>query len=498
MSSRTARNELAAQARAPPPHPDRTDTMPLDRRIELSPEEMRAFGHRVVDLVVEHFATLVDLPVAGTAPRAEMERRLREPPPDAPRGWEATLDRAAREVFTPMSHVSHPRFFAYVPGPGGFVGAMADALAAAFNPFAGAWFAAPGAAQVELVTVDWLRAACGMPEGAGGLFVSGGSMANLTALAVARHRRLGDDFGRAVVYCSDQTHSSIERGARVLGFRADQLRRLPTDDGFRLRMDALEAAVAEDRARGLIPFCVVANAGTTNTGAVDPLPRIADLCRARGMWMHVDGAYGAAAALTDVGREALRGMGEADSLSIDAHKWLFQPFECGCVIVRDGGELKETFRLVPEYLRDSDRATEEVNFRDWGVQLTRGFRALKLWMTIQVFGMDAVREAVAWGVRLAEAAEEELRASDAWEVVTPARLGIVTFRYRRPGADAAATDGLQRRVTAALAAEGFALLSTTELRGRTVLRLCTINPRTTEEDVRETVRRLERLGREAG
>lgn len=470
--------------------------MPLDRRMELSPEEMRAMGHRVVDLMVEHFATLADQPVAATASRAEMEARLREPPPRAPRGWEATVDRVARQVLAPMSHVTHPRFFAYVPGPGNFVGAMADALAAAFNPFAGAWAVAPGAAQVELVTVDWLRAACGLPESASGLFVSGGSMANLTALAVARHQRLGEDFARAVLYCSDQTHSSVERGARVLGFRADQLRKLPADDGFRLRMDALESAVLEDAARGRTPFCVVANAGTTNTGAVDPLSAIAGLCRTHGMWMHVDGAYGAAAALTEAGRGALRGMEEADSLSVDAHKWLFQPFECGCVLVRDGGLLKDAFRLVPEYLRDTDRATEEVNFRDRGVQLTRGFRALKLWMTVQVFGMDALRDAVAWGVSLAEAAEDELRSSEAWEVVTPAQLGIVTFRYRgEEGLDPSAMDDLQRRLTAALTADGFAMLSTTVLAGRTVLRLCTINPRTTEDDVRETVRRLERLGR---
>jgi aromatic-L-amino-acid/L-tryptophan decarboxylase len=469
--------------------------MPLDRRIALSPEEMRAMGHRVVDLIVERLAALPDEPVAATATRAQMEARLREPPPEAGIGWEAALDRADTDVFRPMTHNAHPRFFAYVPGPGNFVGAMADALASALNPFAGAWVMGGGVAQTELVVTDWLRDLCGLPESAGGLFVSGGSMANLTALAVARHRLLGEDFGRGIIYCSEQTHSSVERGARVLGFRADQLRKLPVDDGYRLRLDALRAAIEEDRAAGRTPFCVVANAGTTNTGAVDPLPEIAAACRAQGVWMHVDGAYGAAAALTDAGREALRGMGEADSVSIDAHKWLFQPFECGCVLVRDGGALKDAFRLVPEYLRDSDRATEEVNFRDWGVQLTRGFRAFKLWMTVQVFGMDALRQAVAWGVRLAEAAEEELRASDAWEVVTPAQLGIVTFRFRAGDADPAAADDLQRRITSALTAEGFAVLSTTELRGRTVLRLCTINPRTTEDDVRETVRRLERIGR---
>ena len=466
-----------------------------DRRIELPPEEMRALGHRVVDMLVDRLAALRDEPAASTAGRPETERLLREPPPAEGVGWRAALERADAQVFRPMTHNAHPRFFAYVPGPGNFVGAMADAMVSALNPFAGAWAIAPGVAQVELVTVDWLREVCGLPESAGGLFVSGGSMANLTALAAARHRLLGEDFGRAVIYASDQAHSSIERGARVLGFRADQLRRLPTDDEFRLRTDALEAAVREDRAAGRTPFCVVASAGTTNTGAVDPLPRVAELCRAEGLWLHVDGAYGAAAALTPEGRLALRGLGEADSVSIDAHKWLFQPYECGCVLVRDANALPDAFRLVPEYLRDTDHGAEVVNFRDWGVQLTRGFRAFKLWMTVQVFGMDAMREAVAWGVRLAEAAEGELRASAAWEVVTPAQLGIVTFRFRG-AAEGPAMDGLQRSITAALAAEGYAMLSTTELRGRTVLRLCTINPRTTEDEVIETVRRLERIGRE--
>ena len=471
--------------------------MPLDRTIELSPEEMRALGYRAVDLIVERLSAQRDEPVASTATRAEMQARLGGPPPAAGIGWEAALERVNTEVFRPMSHNAHPRFFAYVPGPGNFVGAMADMMTSAINPFAGAWTMGPGVAQTELVTADWLRALCGLPEGAAGLFVSGGSMANLTALAAARHRLLGEDFSRAVIYCSDQTHSSIQRGARVLGFRADQLRKLPADDGFRLRMDALAAAVAEDRAAGRTPFCVVANAGTTNTGAVDPLEPIAEACRVHGMWMHVDGAYGAAAALTDEGRAALRGMGEADSVSIDAHKWLFQPFECGCVLVRHGEALKDTFRLVPEYLRDSDLATEEVNFRDWGVQLTRGFRAFKLWMTVQVFGMDALRDAVAWGMRLAEAAEDELRArAGVWRVETPAQLGIVTFRYLGGAGDGAASDDLQRRITAGLAASGYAMLSTTELRGRTVLRLCTINPRTTEDEVRETVRRMERIGAE--
>jgi glutamate/tyrosine decarboxylase-like PLP-dependent enzyme len=253
----------------------------------------------------------------------------------------------------------------------------------------------------------------------------------------------------------------------------------------------------EDAARGLVPFCVIANAGTTNTGAVDPLREIAEACRAAGAWLHVDGAYGAAAALTGRGRALLRGLDQADSVSMDPHKWLFQPFECGAVLVRDAHALRDAFREVPEYLKDSDLSVEEVNFRDWGVQLTRGFRAFKLWLSIQAFGLAAFRAAIERGVRLAEVAEEELAASPEWEVVTPAQLAIVTFRWRAGEMDDAALDDLQRRAAAAMVHSGWAMLSTTSLRGRAVLRLCTINPRATDGDVRQTLRRLGDLARQA-
>ena len=375
---------------------------PPPSALQLSPEEMRALGYRVVDRIVAHVAGVRDQAVSGGAPRAEMERRLREPPPEEGRGWEAALERTMADVFGPMSHVDHPRFFAYVPSPGSFVGAMADALVSGLNPFAGAWATAAGAAEVELVAADWLRGLCGLPEGAGGAFVSGGSMANLTALAVARWRRFGaEDFSRAVVYCSDQAHSSIHRAARVLGFRPEQVRVLPADGAYRLPVEELERAAEADRAAGLVPFLAVGSAGTTNTGAVDPLPALAEACRRLGTWMHVDGAYGAPAVLTERGRELLRGIERADSVSLDPHKWLFQPFECACILVRDGGALRDAFRMVPEYLKDSDRAEEEVNFRDWGVQLTRSFRALKLWLSVQVHGLAAFRAAVARGMRLA-------------------------------------------------------------------------------------------------
>ncbi len=238
---------------------------------------------------------------------------------------------------------------------------------------------------------------------------------------------------------------------------------------------------------------MVASAGTTNTGAVDPLPELAQLCHDEGLWLHVDGAYGAPAALTEQGRALLAGLELADSVTLDPHKWLFQPYEIGCVLVRSGHLLYDTFAVHPDYLRDVDGDPREVNFRDYGIQLTRRFQALKLWMSLTVFGLDQVGEAVAWGIHLAEVAERTVREMSRWEVVTPAQLGIVTFRAVLPGWSDARADAANESLVYALLEQGFALVTSTVIRDRTVLRLCTINPRTTEDDVRETLRRLDSL-----
>jgi glutamate/tyrosine decarboxylase-like PLP-dependent enzyme len=310
-------------------------------RLQLPAEQMRELGYRVIDMLVEHFENLPSKQVTRKAPRRAMEERLREPIPERGLGVDAVLRRLERDVLGNMMHLDHPRFFAFIPGPSNYVAAMAEALATGFNVFAGTWLEASGPAQIELVTVDWLRQICGMPEGTNGLFVSGGSMANLTALVVARQAKLPNGIEAAMVYCSDQTHSSIEKGMGILGFRPEQLRKLTSDESFRLPLAELRRAVGSDRASGKIPFCVVANAGTTNTGAVDPLADLADYCREEGLWFHVDGAYGAAAVLSEREATRLAGMARADSLSLDPHKWLFQPYETGCVLIREGRRLRQ-------------------------------------------------------------------------------------------------------------------------------------------------------------
>lgn len=454
---------------------------------------MRQLGYQIVDAMVAHTEHLPTLPVQTVTPRAALEARLREPLPEAGTAAACVLNEALREVFPHLSPVNHPRFFAFIPSPSNFVSAMAEALVAGYNGFAGTWIETSGLAVNELVVMDWLRDRCGFPEGAGGLCVSGGSAANLTALAAARTDRLGADFRDGVAYCSAQTHASIDRALRLLGFAPHQLRRLPTDDDFRLDLAALQQALAEDRAAGQRPFCVIANAGTTNTGAVDPLEPLADLCFQENLWLHVDGAYGASVMLSDQGSALLPGLGRAHSLSLDPHKWLFQPYEIGCVLVRDPRVLRRTFSMHAEYLEDTKRAEEEVNFAEYGLQLTRRANAFKLWFSLKVFGRQAFAEAIDHGLHLARYAETWLRERPAWEVFAPATLGIVAFRHAPTGLSAAEQDAHNLQLAETLNASGFAMLSTTTLRGRTALRLCPIHPETTEADLEATLERLATL-----
>ena len=465
-----------------------SDPSPDRSRIALSREEMRDFGYRIVDLLAGHFANVQDSPVGAKADPARMVSLFNQDPPENGRDPNELLAQLERDVFPNNLHVDHPRFFAFVPGPNNFVSAMADALAAGFNIFNGTWFGGSAAAALELGVIRWLCRVWGLPTTAGGLFVSGGSVANMTGLMAARHALLQDRLEGATVYFSDQTHSSVERALGVIGFRREQIRKLERDKDFRLSIQNLRAAIAQDRKSGLRPFCIVANAGTTNTGAVDPLNELADLAAKEKLWLHIDGAFGAASILSERGRALLSGLDRADSLTLDPHKWLFQSFECGCVLVRDAAVLKSAFQIKPDYLRDVHRGLEEFNPCDYGIQLTRSFRALKVWLSLQTFGMAAFRQAITRGFELAEVAERELRARKEWEILSPAQMATVCFRFGN-------SDELQTQLVDEMMKDGYALLTSTTLRGAVSLRLCTINPRTTEEDIIETVNRLDRFAR---
>jgi aromatic-L-amino-acid/L-tryptophan decarboxylase len=473
-----------------------SDQLEPNRRLQLSREEMRDLGYQIVDMIIDHVESVPDKFATRTNNRPQLEAILREPLPEHATPYQDVLQSIQDHVFSNMMHQDHPRYFAFISGPGNYVSAMADALAAGFNVFAGTWMEASGPAMIEIMAVDWLRQMVGFPESAGGLFVSGGSQANLHALSVARHVKLDDKLDDAIVYFSDQAHSSIERGLRVLGFQREQIYKIHSTENYQIDLTDLRRAVAEHRAKGLRPFCVIANVGGTNTGVIDPLDELADFCKEENLWLHGDAAYGGAVALSRRKAHLLKGVDRLDSITIDPHKWLFQPFECGCVIVRNRRYLRDTFRLVPEYLKDIDRQPEEeVNFFDYGVQLSRGFRALKVWMSLKVFGVEAFRQAVDWGIELAEFAERTLRNTPNWEITSPAWIGIVSFRYYRDDAlTPEEEDEINQLIVDQMTKEGYAFVSTTILKERKVVRMCIINPRTTQEDILGTIERMTRYG----
>ena len=453
-------------------HP-RADTLGLET------ERMRELGYWVVDRVVEHFEHSADGPAIREGSAHELRAALGGPVPDEPGDPLEAMQTLVDVALAYMQHGDHPRYFARVPGPSSYAGVLGEWLGTGFNAIASSWAGASGTATVELVAVDWLRELLGLPEGTEGLLMSGGSLSNMTALATARHT-----IGPGVAYMSDQTHASIRRGLDVLGFATDDVRALPSDDGLRLTAAAVRDAVDEDRRGGREPRFIVATAGTTNTGAIDELEGLAELATAEALWFHVDGAYGAPAALCEPGRRVLSGIERADSLALDPHKWLFLPYDVGCLFVRRPGALEHTFGMRPEYLADVRTQDAEVHFGDRSLELTRRSRALKLWLMFKVYGARRIASGVQRGIELAELTQELLDRDPGWEVITPAQLGIVTFTRRGWSAH----DHADR--AAAMSDGGYAAVTSTVLRGRPALRLCTINPRTTENDIAETLRRL--------
>ena len=319
---------------------------------------------------------------------------------------------------------------AFVPGFTTWPSAMAELIASALNLDSCWWAGGAGMTQLELTVLGWFAEWIGYPADASGVLVSGGSAANLTALACARERLAGAMRDDLVVYISAQSHSSVARAARALGFRPERVRVMPVDRAYRLRLDVLERALRADRAAGLRPLAVCANAGTTNTGAVDPLHEPGRSVRGARLWLHVDAAYGGFAVLTERGRATLTGIERADSVTLDPHKWLFQPFECGALLVRDPDGLRLAFEILPDYLRDVSTHAK-VNFSDRGLQLSRMCRALKVWMSVQAFGLDAFRDAVDRALDLAEEAAARVEASAELELLAPVELSVVALRRAR-------------------------------------------------------------------
>ncbi len=455
-----------------------------DDPLGLDAEAMRALGYRTVDMLVARLTDRAIPPLRRATP-AEMRARLSGPPPQDGRDFEAIVEQLERDVLPFMSRGDHPGFFAFVPFCGTWPGALGDFVASACNVYAGSWMESAGPTQLELEVLDWFKQWLGYPLDAGGVLVGGGSAANLTALACARETLVGSMSTDVVGYVSDQAHSSIGRAARVLGFRPEQIRVLPHDADFRLAPRTLAAAMDADLRAGRRPLFVAATAGTTNTGAIDPLGELSGLCRERGAWLHVDAAYGGFAALTERGRAALQGIELADSVTLDPHKWLYQPYECGALLVRDDHVLRSAFQMTPDYLQDSEVAAGEVNLSDRGVQLTRSSRAFKVWLSLQYFGARAFTTAIDRSLDLARVVHDRVQRSDALELMAPASLGIVCLRrhFRGVASDASDADLRNAALVAAVEASGHGLVSSTVLRGRYALRICVLNHTTTRADV---------------
>src|SRR6056297_479388 len=446
----------------------------------MDPATMRRLGHKVVDMVVDRLERRNTEAVITTGTAADLTARLGGPLSDDPSDPDAALDLLAEVALTNMQHGDHPRYFARVPGPAAFAATLGDWLGTGFNTICASWGGGSGPAVVETTVCAWVAEMLGLPARTEGVLLSGGSMANFTGFCVAR-----SEIGAGVAYLTDQTHASLPRNLRQMGLEPQQIRILPSDDALRMCPESLAAAITADIAAGRRPMMVVATAGSTNTGASDPLDAIADICAEHELWLHVDGAYGAPAAITAEGRATLSGLSRADSVVLDPHKWFFQPYDMGLCLVTRPGALERCFAMNPEYLRDVQATSGEVNYGNRSLELTRRARAMKLWMSLRTYGAPAFRDAVQRGIALAEFTESHLRSQpDTWEIVTPAQLGIVCFALK--GSDAADHAARAARVSQS----GFATLSSTMLKDRSALRLCTINPLTTEGDITRTLEML--------
>ena len=468
-----------------------------DDGLRMTSDAMLALARRASELLVERVENLPEGGAWDGDFQGELEKQLMETPPEEGRPASEVLERAARDILPYSLRLDHPRSLAFVSASPTWPGVLADFMAAGYAINQCTWLVASGPSQLELVVIDWFRNWVGYPEGAGGLFTSGGSAASLDAFVAAREAAGHPD--RASVYMSDQSHSAHVRAARIIGVRPERIRLLPCDERFRLDMEALARAVAEDRAAGLHPIAVCANAGAVSTGAIDPLGEMADFCEAQGIWLHVDAAYGGFAAVTGRGRELLKGMERADSIGMDAHKWFFQPYEAGALLVKDVSTLEKAFAVRHDILQDTIWGANHPNFSDRGLQLSRSFRALKVWMSVQTFGMGAFRRAVSKGMELADRAEAYVRESPVLEMLTPVSLGIVCFRVNPAdaGLDEKALEDINKTMLARIFWDDKAFVSSTLLKGKFALRFCIINHNTTWDDVRETLETIERFGAEA-
>jgi glutamate/tyrosine decarboxylase-like PLP-dependent enzyme len=466
--------------------------------LEPSADEIREWGNLVTRFVIEYLRDLRDRPVYRRTSSREIRSGLDSKLPIKGTDFDSLL-KIFRDTIVPFSRQNaHPRMFGYVQSPGTPIGVFADLLASTLNANLTIWRSAPAAVELERLTIDWIRQILGFPAEAGGLFVSGGSMANLAALAAARQTK-HNSLGRLRMYASTATHFSIIKAAALLGIGRENVQHVAIDQRFRMRVDDLVARINADLQAGYVPFCVIGNAGTVDTGAVDPLREIRDVANRFHLWMHVDGSYGAFAILADPARELLAGMEQADSIALDPHKWLYLPVDVGCVIYRDPKAARAAFAHEAEYTRMfGEEADEAFVCWDYGPELSRRFRALKVWMLLKGVGLDRLSEAIETNFACARHLESMVQASDDFEMVAPVELSIFCFRHvpaQLRNQSPKAIDAFNERLLVALQRDGSSYLSNTTLNDRFALRGCVLNYRTTLRDMEILLDDLRRVAK---
>ena len=460
---------------------------------DLSVESFREHGHELIEWIARYLENPSAYPVLSQARPGDTIAALPKSAPVVGEPMSQILADFERVIMPGITHWNHPSFFAYFAISASIPGILGELLAAALDTNAMLWKSSPSATELEVVVLDWLRQALGLPSSWFGVINDTASISTMLALVAAREaanidvREKGlsgrDDVPILRVYCSDQAHSSVDKGAITVGFGYENVVHIPTDEDFRMRPDALAQAIADDRRRGSKPIAVVATIGTTSTTSIDPVPAIADICEREGVWLHVDGAYGGSAGIVPELRHYLAGADRADSMVVNPHKWLFTPVDCSVLWVKDRALLKRAFSLVPEYLVTAQTG-EVVDLMDYGVQLGRRFRSLKLWMVMRSFGTDGLASRIRDHVRLAQEFAAWVAAEPGWEVMAPHPFSLVCFRYAPQGWDEAQTNALNQKIMDEVNATGEVFLSHTKLRGKFVLRLAIGNIRTDETHVR--------------
>jgi aromatic-L-amino-acid decarboxylase len=468
------------------------------RELELSEDAMRSLVDEATRRIFEHLASLPTQPANGAPePRAleALARSVIEPLPEHGEDANELLDRLF-ELVPKSFNTAGPGYLAYIPGGGLFHAAVADLIADAVNRYVGVWAAAPALSQIETTVGRWLADMIGFPKAAHGLLTTGGSMANLVALVTARRNLLPDDFLSARIYASDQVHHSVTKAAVLAGFPRSACVAIPTDADFAMRLPALAAAIDADRREGRTPFCVVASAGTTNTGAIDPLDSIADVAARERLWMHVDAAYGGFFLLTDDGKRRMRGIERADSVTLDPHKAMFLPYGNGALVVRDRETLRRAHSVAAEYLPDMQGDPELVDPCEVSPELSRDFRGLRLWLPLKMHGASVFRAALKEKLSLARLAADGVRRLAHVTMVAEPQLSVLAFRLDLPGLDNAANDARTKDWLAKINGRQRVMLTPTTLRGRFVIRICVLSFRTHEDRIAMALEDIEATHRE--